>query len=243
MWREILFLLVVFLSNIVQCITGFAGTVLAMPFATMLMGFSVAKPALNALAIFSSAGVLITNYKSIDRREFLKIIVVMLLGIGGSFFIKDIFVSNAALLYKVLGIIVILFAVMNFVKFFSKNGEKELSPLLAYPLLALSGIIHGIFVCGGPLLVTYASAKIKDTEKFRATLSAVWVVLNSIILVSDIKSGAFESSTVLLTALSVAILIAALFIGNYLCKKMSKKAFLILTYVLMLISGASLLFK
>lgn len=242
MTREILFLLVVFLSNIVQCITGFAGTVLAMPFATMLMGFSVAKPALNVVAIVSSAGVLATNFINVDRKEFLKIIGIMLLGIGGSFFIKDIFVSNATLLYKVLGIIVIIFAVMNFIKFFSKS-EKELPGFVAYPLLALSGVVHGIFVCGGPLLVTYAAAKIKDTEKFRATLSAVWVVLNSIILVSDIKDGVFFKSTITLTAISVIILVAAIFIGNFLSSKMSKKAFLILTYILMFISGVSLLVK
>ena len=36
MLNEILFLVVIFLSNIIQCITGFAGTVLAMPFSVML---------------------------------------------------------------------------------------------------------------------------------------------------------------------------------------------------------------
>ncbi len=243
MIQSVLFLLVVFLSNIVQCITGFAGTVLAMPFATMLVGFSVARPSLNVIAIFSPAEVLLTNYKNIDKKEFLKITSVMLLGIGVSYFIKDYFTENAELLYRVLGGLVIFFAVMNFAKFLSKKTDKELSPFIAYPLLALSGLVHGIFVCGGPLLVTYAVAKIKDNEKFRATLSAVWVVLNSIIFAVDIKDGVFKKETVVLTAVSIAVLALAIVIGNYLCKKMSKNASKILTYVLMLISGVSLFFK
>ena len=37
--KDILFYVVVFLTNIVQCITGFAGTVLAMPFSILLVDY------------------------------------------------------------------------------------------------------------------------------------------------------------------------------------------------------------
>ncbi len=49
MAKKILFLLVVFFTNIIQGITGFAGTMLAMPPSVMLVGFDTAKPILNAL--------------------------------------------------------------------------------------------------------------------------------------------------------------------------------------------------
>ena len=55
-FKDILFLLVVFVSNVIQSITGFAGTVLAMPFSIMLEGYSVAKPILNVLGIVVSIG-------------------------------------------------------------------------------------------------------------------------------------------------------------------------------------------
>ena len=54
MIKNILFLIVVFLTNIIQCITGFAGTVLAMPFSIMLVGYDVAKPILNVLGLLAS---------------------------------------------------------------------------------------------------------------------------------------------------------------------------------------------
>ena len=53
MAKKILFLLVVFLTNIIQGITGFAGTMLAMPPSVMLVGFDTAKPILNALGLLS----------------------------------------------------------------------------------------------------------------------------------------------------------------------------------------------
>ena len=46
MIRAILYLLVVFSTNVIQGITGFAGTVLAMPFTILLYGIDVAKPSL-----------------------------------------------------------------------------------------------------------------------------------------------------------------------------------------------------
>ncbi len=100
-----------------------------------------------------------------------------------------------------------------------------------------------MFVCGGPLLVTYASGKLKDKDEFRGTLSAVWIILNGILFVSDIIGGSFDAPTVRLTLISAAVLAAALVTGNLISKKMSRKVFLILTYILMLISGISLLIK
>lgn len=243
MLKEILFLLVVFLSNIIQCVTGFAGTVLAMPPSIMLVGYGTAKPILNVLGIAASAGVIATNFKSINKKEFLKITSVMLLGIVGGIFISGYFAKYAKTLYIALGVTVIVIALRNTVKFLSKKESKNLPKAVSLFLLVLSGLIHGIFVCGGPLLVTYASARLKDTDEFRSTLSAVWIVLNSLILFSDIRARSFQKDTLILLLVCIAVLFFAIFIGNLISKKLSKNTFLIITYVLMLISGVSLIFK
>lgn len=243
MIQEILFYIIVLLTNIVQCITGFAGTVLAMPFSIMVIGYDAAKPILNVLGIVVSAVIIAANFKRINKKEFFKITSVMAVCILCDYFIGRYFLQYESIMYKTLGIIVIIFAVFNAIKFYSKNEEKEISTALMNIILVLSGFVHGIFVCGGPLLVTYASAKLKDKDEFRATLSAVWVVLNSIILFEDISVGYFNKDVLVMLAISVIILIAALKIGNALCKKMSRNVFLQITYFLMFISGVSLLIK
>ena len=53
MMNYILFLLVILLTNIIQGITGFAGTILAMPPGLMLVGYPVAKPVLDVLGLLS----------------------------------------------------------------------------------------------------------------------------------------------------------------------------------------------
>lgn len=243
MIKTILFLIVVFISNIIQCVTGFAGTVLAMPPSMMLVGYETAKPILNVLGIAASTGVIATNYKNINKKEFLKITCVMLLGIIGGIFISGYFEQYANVLYIALGLTVILIAVINAVKFFTKKKSKTQPEVISMLLLIFSGLIHGIFVCGGPLLVTYASAKLKDKNEFRSTLSAVWIVLNTVILFSDIRSGSFQKDTLVLLLICMAVLFFAVFFGNIISKKLNRNTFLIITYVLMLISGISLIFK
>ena len=243
MLSKILFLIVVFLTNIIQCITGFAGTVLAMPFSVMLIGYDAAKAILNLLGLLASVYIVIICFKHINKKELGKMTGIMLAGMAAGMYLKRFFTANPSLLYKTLGIIVIAFAVMNSVKFFRHREDKELPAPVSVILLVLSGVVHGMFVCGGPLLVTYASGKLKDKDEFRGTLSAVWIILNGILFVSDIIGGSFDAPTVRLTLISAAVLAAALVTGNLISKKMSRKVFLILTYVLMLISGISLLIK
>ena len=243
MIEKIIFEIIVFLSNIIQCVTGFAGTVLAMPFSVMLVGYDTAKPILNVLGIAASIGVLIAERKSVNKKEFLKIIAVMFAGIIAGMYLASFFRGNPSVLYKLLGTIVIIFALVNGIKFLRKKESAELNPVAAYAILIAAGIVHGMFVCGGPLLVTYASMKLKDTKEFRATLSAVWIVLNSVILFGDIGGGYFSGEVLTLTAISLAVLIGAVWLGNIISKKLSKNAFLALTYILMLISGISLFVK
>ncbi|MCH5170567.1 MAG: sulfite exporter TauE/SafE family protein [Oscillospiraceae bacterium] len=243
MLNKILFLIVVFLSNVIQCITGFAGTVLAMPFSVMLVGFDTARPVLNVLGLLASVFILVVGFRHIDKKEFIKITCVMAVGIAVGVFLKDLLSGYDKALYITLGILVIAFAVMNAVSFYSKKERRQIPKILEIILLLAAGTVHGIFVCGGPLLVTYASAKLPEKEKFRSTLSAVWIILNGIIFADDLKNGAFTGETLSVTAWSIAVLAAALILGNLIYKKMSRKAFLNLTYVLMIISGISLLIK
>ena len=247
--KDILFFIIVFISNVIQSITGFAGTVLAMPFSIMLVGYNTAKPILNVLGIIISLGVIGTNHKSLNKKEFFRIISVMLVGMVGGYFITRQFHVRAGLLYKLLGGIVLLFMCIGVFNSFSEKYRKrkketnEKTNFLLYLVLIIAGVVHGMFVCGGPLLVVYASERMKGRDEFRVTVSAVWAVLNTIIMFSDIRDGYFNPKLFLLLGISVAILFAALWVGNIIFRHINKKWFMIITYVLMGISGISLLLK
>lgn len=220
-----------------------------MPFSIMLVGFDVARPILNVLGIVASVIIVAQKRQFVNKKELLKITCIMLAGMVPGFLIINHFSVNSGVLYKTLGIIVIGFTALGIIRSRrqGKNNDKKqnrlFNDIVMYGLLLLSGIVHGMFVCGGPLLVVYANDKLKDSDEFRSTVSAVWIVLNSINMFTDIGAGRFNGNTVILLLISTAVLFLAMLIGNLIYKHMNKKAFMVLTYTLMAISGVSLLVK
>ena len=265
--RIFLFLLVVLFANIMQTITGFAGTVLAMPFSIILIGSDLSRLILNILGLLASLGVAVINFKSINWKEVIKICVIMLVGMVAGYLILGYAQISKQILLIILAAFVLLFTVIGcyttFIKkenvqdapVVSENGEVQqgevtfkepiYKEILLYAILVVSGVVHGMYVCGGPLLIIYATKKLKGKDEFRSTLSFVWVVLNIVNLVRDIIAGNFAilNSIESIAALVMAIflLTVAIAIGTLLARRMGKKKFMIVTYVLMAISAISLI--
>lgn len=234
---DALFLAALFVANIIQAITGFAGTVLAMPISATLLGLDSAKVILNMLAIFSCLLITATGYRNTNWKEFGKIIAGMLVGmvIGAQLLTLS---PSEDLLLRIYGVIIILVAIKGVL--FKK--EVTLSPVAGWIVLLLSGVIHGMFISGGALLVVYGVAKLKDKQQFRATIALCWVTLDSIIAITQLQQGLFTQSNINYILLSIIPLIIATYIGTKLAKRMKQQTFLNITYALLFISGISLLF-
>lgn len=233
---EILFLIIVFLTNIIQVITGFAGTMLAMPISMLLIGVDEAKAILNILGLLASIWIVLKNFRYINKKEFLKITGIMLVGIFIGIKIFDVLRTDSLL--QIYAIIIVAVALKSlFVK--KKIKLPEVVMLL---IIILSGIIHGMFISGGSLLVIYAAKKFDDKSVFRATLSAVWVVLNLYLMFIHINQGLMSNEVFTLTLYSVLPLIGGILLGNIIHEKLNQEAFLNITYVLLLVSGFLLLF-
>lgn len=236
MLKDLLFLLVLFLTNIVQGITGFAGTVLAMPPSILLQGINIAKPILNVLGLFVAIWITIISYKSLNKKEFFKIMLIMFLGLIAGNYIYSII--PVPLLLKIYAIFIIGISIKGlFVK-----KEANISEIILIIILIIAGIMHGMFVSGGPLLIIYATNKLKDKTEFRATVSCVWIILNSYLAYSHYTENLFTSDVISKLLWSIIPVIIGVIIGNILHKKMSQKLFLLITYILLIISGITLLF-
>ena len=231
--KEIIFLFVLFVANVIQAITGFAGTVLAMPPSIYLLGMDNAKVVLNVMALLSGLMIAVMSYHHMNKKEVIKICVCMVAGMAIGIQICKTVPSEQILLI-IYGVIILLIAGKNLLCHRQRTLPKAL-------ILLLAGVIHGMFVSGGALLVVYAAQVLKEKEEFRATLAPVWVVLNSILLVSQVRQGVFTEGNIRLILISIIPLFMATWLGKKLVKKVSQKVFLNLTYVLLLVSGLSLI--
>jgi len=243
MLNDLLFYIVVFIANIFQGITGFAGTVLAMPASLFLVGYGVAKPILNVFGFLSGIYVFAGNRKHVETHILTKILCIMGVGVIGGIVIKSMVDIHARWLYIVLGIFVCMVACYGLFAGKRETAEVPSNGLLDGGLLLIAGLIHGIFVCGGPLVITYLTKNLPDKTKFRATISTVWIVFNGVIMISDIFAGAFTLPVLLQLCIATPFLFGGMYVGSKLVQKMDQSFFMKLTYVLLLLSGLSLLIK
>ena len=218
--KEILFLSIVLLANIMEGITGFAGTMLAMPLSMILLGVQESKSILNIVAIIASTIIFTSTYKDINKKELLKIVVLMLIGMTGGIYIFTVFPASG--LAKIYGVLIILISLKGlFVK-----KQISLSGIGLTLVLLIAGIIHGMFLSGGALLIIYAVAVLKEKETIRATLSPVWIILNVYMLAQDLYFGNITIQVVKLSLYSFLPLLIAIAFGYYLHKKMNQKFFI-----------------
>ncbi|MGL6065418.1 MAG: TSUP family transporter [Fusobacteriaceae bacterium] len=237
MLKDIIFLAVVFLTNIIQGITGFAGTVLAMPPGIFLQGMDTAKMILNILGILSSIWIIVISYKDIEWEEVKKILLFMIVGliIG----MKIFTMLPIEFLLKIYAIFIISIALKGMLI----KKEIKTPEWLLTGAIFLAGIIHGMFVSGGPLVMIYVAKKLKTKSSFRATLAIVWIVLNSYLAFSHFEQGLYTHENIKLLTLSIPPFAFGMIVGNILHYKMSQASFLKLSYVLLGISGMALLIK
>lgn len=232
---NVIFLCVLFIANVIQAITGFAGTVLAMPPAMSLIGIDDAKVVLSAMALLSGGLIAIQNYKHIDFKELAKMTIMMFVGMLVGMKIYD-FLPADTLLF-IYGVIVIAIGIKNLVI----KKELTFNKIVGIVILLLSGIIHGMFVSGGTLLVIYAVQVLKDKNVFRATIAPIWLILNIYLLANYNMNGLITSSNVKLILVSIIPLFVAIWLGNKLQKRINQQLFLKIAYVLLIVSGLSIL--
>ena len=266
MREKIIFFIVILLANVIQGITGFAGTILAMPPSLMLVGYSVAKPILNVLGLLAGILIFARHYRSCRWDEVRKMVLIMLPGLIAGIALKSIAAKEEHLLTLLLAVFVLLLSVQGMWKMYAgrkagfgaadtdqgavpagESGTGDTHPALQrardVALLLAAGLMHGTFVSGGPLLIGYLTRRVQEKESFRVTISTVWILLNGMLLIDDIVSGCWDAQLVETQLMALPFFLGGMYLGARLCRRMSQRAFLWLTYILLFVAGVTLIMR
>ena len=232
-----LYIAALLIANTIQGITGFAGNVLAMPPVAVVLGVDTARTALNVLGVVSGLFMTIWFRQHIIWREVGRIIAYIMPGIIAGIAIYRIFPADNLL--AAYGLVVALIGA-----WYLRGKRKRILPRPAMAaVIFAAGVMQGMFVSGGPLLVIYAVTILRNKEAFRATLSAVWCILNLFILADIMWEGTLTPDVIHYSLIGVVPVRAATIIGGELQKRVSQSAFMKLTYLLLIASGASLIVR
>lgn len=235
MIKEILFVLILVVSNIVQAITGFAGGPLAMPPSIALLGISDAKASITLIFWFSTIIVTVQNLKNINWKKLGIMLFFMIIGLAGGLWMYE----HAPLSYLMLlyGVVVVGIGCKKLLL----PTQYELPAPFNYLALIIAGIMQGMFTSGGPFLAIYATTAMKDKKEFRATVSAIWAVLNTYLVFNMHRQGMYTAYVNKLVWITMIPVFLAIFIGNKINKKMKQGTFLKMVYILLIISGSILI--
>lgn len=229
--NELLFLLVIFGANVVQALTGFAGTLLSMPLSIRLVGVDSARIILNFVSLFGSVYIMIADRKNINFAAIRKALPWLLAGMVLAPVIYK--VVDTTLLIYVYGAVIIGISLW---KMFV-HVQWKVPPAAVRLLVLLSGVAQGLFASGGPFLVVYMSSHTNGKSEFRTTICTVWVLLCTIFVFQNYTL--ITTRDLQLSALAMLPLLFSLVLGNIIHKKISQEKFMKVAYALLLVSGVS----
>ena len=233
--------LIVFITQTLEGITGFGSTVLALPFAAMILGIDKAVPILATHTWLLALYFVIVSWKQIVWKEFGFIALYVFIGlpIGYSLFknLDDTYLKILLSLFMIgVGINGIYITRRSRHQTESSPEPVKKSVLMRF-ILFLGGVVHGAFASGGPFIVLYASRALKEKALFRVTMCLLWLCLNTMLMIGWTVDGRWTPDVCYALGVSLPFLLLGIFVGDYLHRRANEYAFRLIVFALLVGGG------
>ncbi|UCD84256.1 MAG: sulfite exporter TauE/SafE family protein [Deltaproteobacteria bacterium] len=233
--------LVLIVAHSVETTTGFGCTVIALALGVHLYPIEELIVVLVMIALLQSSWLVVRGFYTIDWRLLsTRILPACAVGLpAGAYLFHDL---SGRHLKVILGIFIVIISSAELYRLYRRQeSSRPLPPGRGTALLVLGGFFHGIFASGGPLVVYYSSRRIGEKASFRSTLSTLWLLLNTTLLVTYLIYGPLEHSHVMLTAKLLPALLVGIIIGEMLHRWVNEITFRKVVQSVLLFTGVSLL--
>ena len=141
-------------------------------------------------------------------------------------------------LKSILGIFIIVISIKGLINCYKTNKvTKPINNSVLNFIVFIGGCVQGAFTSGGPLVIIYATEKLKNKSNFRSTLCMVWVTLNAIIVVQNFVTGAITPEVTKLLLFTLPFLLLGAILGNYAYHKINDTIFNKMVYIILFISA------
>ena len=224
----------------IEATTGFGATVIAVALGVHLFPMHALLPRLVPLGLVLSTYLVLRHRAHVDRRLLLLGVLPPMgagLLLGLALFERA---SNAAL-QRAFGVFVLLVAGRELWRLRSGGASlgRPLPALAEGAALVGAGVVHGVFASGGPLLVYALGRRGLAKERFRATLSSIWLALGIALVVAYAHQGRLDRASLLETAGLVPMLAPAILAGEWAHGRLDELRFRRVVFTLLLAAGLS----
>jgi uncharacterized membrane protein YfcA len=218
---------------------GFGTTVLTVTFAAHLVPIEVLLPVMTPLNFGLGSYIVARHRQHIEWRLLLRrVLPLVVLGLPIGMLLFNL--RGQGWLKVVLGLLVASLASLELWAF--KRG-RVIAPLgrrQGSALLFAGGIVHGLFVTGGPFVVYVLGRELTDKGAFRSTVSMLFLPLTVALWTNYYLTGLVDETVVKLTAAAVVPVLAGMALGEWAHTRVDNRSFKLALWVALLIGGASL---
>jgi uncharacterized protein len=230
---------IAFLGALVFGVTGFGAALITIPLATHLvpLKFALALFVLADLAAALNIG--FENPKNAVRAEWTRLVPMILVGTAlGVTLLVNLPRETGMIL---LGLFVLGFGVFTLLP---HARSRIISPIWAWLAGLAGGITSTVFGAGGPPYAIYLSQRGLTKEQFRATLGFATLTSISLRAFAFLLTGLLLDWDVWLKALAVVpACLLGIWVARRIFLRISRDALLRAVAVLLLVTGASLIFR
>lgn len=228
------------LAYAVQTTTGFGSQVIALSLGALLFPLEEVMPVVVALNLGVCAAGVLRDRGRVDLGLLVgRVLPWMFAGAAAGLAIA---VSMTGRLPRwPFGAIVLASAARELARLRSGREGDPPSPIAGRALLLAGGVAHGLYASGGPLVVASLTRSGLDPARLRATLLALWLVLNSLVLGTLIARGAWtEAATTRALALLPTVPLGV-FLGEAARSRADDRTLRVAIQCLLVVAGLALL--
>ncbi len=230
----ILIALVLLLACILQGITGFGQSLLAVPILISLMSPRSVAP------LMLLAGTVLNLILALNARRHIRLGRIWPLVLGGivgvPFGMMSLLMLPSWVIRIAVGAMIILFSIVLILGF-SLRIKRERSAL--FPVGFVSGLLNGAVTMSGPPVILFFTNQELGKEEFRANLVVYFLILNLFTMPVFFAGGLFHMEIITAFLLVIPVLIVGSFLGIYLSGKLSRTLFRKVALVIVILAGIS----
>ena len=225
----------------IRNLAGFGAILL--PALALFLPLGMVVPVVTLIAVLSSIGIAVRHRDQIMWRELRPLLPWSLLGVAIGLYLFDRLSDDT--LVTALGVFVTGFGLYSLWAGARPASRKRLPRWLLVPPLATFAAVIGTTFGGlaGPIYAVYLEWLKLDKGPFRASMSAILVVLGTLRGLGYLSLGYFDRGTLMLAALALPCALIGLFIGSRLHARATPGGFRRIVAILLVVSGVALLLR
>jgi len=246
---EILYLIIITCAAFtIASIAGFGSNIIGLSLGLTLFPLPFLMPVLLPLNVAVNLLILLKNHKGINSKIIRSIFPLFPAGSALGLFIFH----NSAMdrwVIILFALFILYVAIRDIYRQYRKDyivppaKERIDRNIRAKIYMAGSGIIHGIFATGGPLIVIAVSRLNPGKDAIRSTLPLIWVIMNSILTATYAAAGLFNDTTIKTTLILSPFALCGFIIGEKIYKKIDEERFKTIVSLILITGAIAIIIK